>query len=48
MNHAHFRDARELWAVVCAVVLLSILVHGLTASGVMAWLDRSRLKRSKA
>jgi NhaP-type Na+/H+ or K+/H+ antiporter len=47
MNHAHFRDARELWAVVCAVVLLSILVHGLTASGVMAWLDRSRLKRSK-
>ena len=48
MNHAHFRDARELWAVVCAVVLLSILVHGLTASGVMAWLDRSRLRRSKA
>ena len=48
MNHADFRDARELWAVVCAVVLLSILVHGLTASGVMAWLDRTRLKRSKA
>jgi NhaP-type Na+/H+ or K+/H+ antiporter len=47
MNHAHFRDARELWAVVCAVVLLSILVHGLTASGVMAWLDRSRGARAK-
>jgi NhaP-type Na+/H+ or K+/H+ antiporter len=45
MNLAHFRDARELWAVVCAVVLLSILVHGLTASGVMGWLDRSRRRR---
>ncbi|MDZ4048438.1 MAG: cation:proton antiporter, partial [Pseudoxanthomonas sp.] len=42
MNHAYFRDARELWAVVVMVVVLSILLHGLTASGVMAWLDRRR------
>jgi NhaP-type Na+/H+ or K+/H+ antiporter len=42
MNHAHFRDARELWAVVVLVVVLSILLHGLTASGAMAWLDRRR------
>ena len=46
MNHAYFRDARDLWAVVCAVVVLSILVHGLTASGVMAWLDRTRRGRA--
>jgi NhaP-type Na+/H+ or K+/H+ antiporter len=42
MNHAHFRDARELWAVVVLVVVFSILLHGLTASGAMAWLDRRR------
>ena len=42
MNHAKFDNLRELWAVVCLVVVLSILVHGLTASGVMAWLDRRR------
>ncbi|MEZ0471548.1 cation:proton antiporter [Luteimonas salinilitoris] len=45
MNHAAFRDAGELWAVVCLTVVLSILVHGLTASGVMAWLDRRRRGR---
>ncbi|HEX5693821.1 MAG TPA: cation:proton antiporter, partial [Arenimonas sp.] len=42
MNHAYFRDSRELWAVVVMVVVLSILFHGLTASAVMAWLDRRR------
>ena len=42
MNHADFSDGRELWAVVCLVVLLSILVHGLAASGVMRRLDRRR------
>jgi len=40
MNHAYFNDADELWAVVCLVVVLSILLHGLTARKVMAWLDR--------
>ena len=47
MNQAHFRDADELWAVVCLVVVLSILLHGLTASGVMGWLDRQRRGRSR-
>ncbi|HEY9144817.1 MAG TPA: cation:proton antiporter [Arenimonas sp.] len=42
MNHADFYDARELWAVVTLVVVFSILLHGLTASGVMGWLDRRR------
>lgn len=46
VNHADFRDTRELWAVVCLVVVLSILLHGLTASGVMAWLDRRQRGRS--
>ncbi|KFL37713.1 cation:proton antiporter [Arenimonas donghaensis] len=42
VNHADFYDARELWAVVTLVVVFSILLHGLTASGVMGWLDRRR------
>ena len=45
MNHADFRDARELWAVVVMVVVLSILFHGLSASAVMGWLDRRRRGR---
>ena len=46
MNHAKFPEARELWAVVCLVIVLSILLHGVTASGVMAWLDRRRRGRA--
>jgi NhaP-type Na+/H+ or K+/H+ antiporter len=46
MNHADFRDIDELWAVVCLVVLVSILVHGLSARGVMARLDRRRQRRA--
>ena len=47
MNQAKFSDMRELWAVVCLVVLLSILLHGLTASGVLGWLDKQRRRRSR-
>jgi NhaP-type Na+/H+ or K+/H+ antiporter len=46
MNHAEFSEARELWAVVCLVIVLSILLHGVTASGVMEWLDRRRWGRA--
>ncbi|MFY2764663.1 cation:proton antiporter [Arenimonas sp. MALMAid1274] len=48
MNHADFDSIRELWAVVCLVVVLSIVLHGASASAVMAWLDgrrRGRVKR---
>jgi len=48
VNHAEFRDAGELWAVVCLVVVLSILLHGLTASGVMTWLDQRRRGRANS
>ena len=48
MNHAWFRDTRELWAVVVMVVVLSILLHGLTASWVMGWLDRRRRGDAKS
>jgi NhaP-type Na+/H+ or K+/H+ antiporter len=45
MNHAEFPHTRELWAVVCLVIVLSILVHGLTGTAVMAWLDRKRRRQ---
>lgn len=47
MNHAPFADAGELWAVVVLVIILSILVHGLSASMVLEWLDRRRNGQGK-
>ena len=41
-THGDFDDLELLWAAVAAVVLLSILVHGVTASGVLKRLDRAR------
>jgi NhaP-type Na+/H+ or K+/H+ antiporter len=35
-----FSEASELWATVGFAVLLSVVVHGVTATPVMAWLDR--------
>ena len=31
----------ELWSTVGLTVLLSVVVHGVTATPVMAWLDRT-------
>lgn len=44
-HHADFENTEALWAVVCLVVVLSILLHGLSAQGVMDWLDRRRGSR---
>ena len=45
LNHGAFDRERSLWAVVTLVVLLSILLHGMTAKPVMAQLDRWRAYR---
>ncbi|GAB2501216.1 cation:proton antiporter [Arenimonas alkanexedens] len=42
VNHADFRRDDELWALVALVVVISILLHGLSARPVMRWLDRQR------
>ena len=42
LNHADFAAGERLWAVVGLVVLFSILLHGLTVTPVMRWLDRSQ------
>ena len=39
LNHAAFPDADTLWATVGAVVLLSVVVHGITATPAVRWLE---------
>jgi NhaP-type Na+/H+ or K+/H+ antiporter len=47
-NHAEFDGHPRLWAIVTLVVLLSILLHGLSATGAMARLDAWRARRKPA
>jgi sodium/hydrogen antiporter len=42
VNHAHFPEARELWALVAFVTAASIVVHGISVTPVMRHLDRRR------
>lgn len=45
MGHGGFSDGHRIWSVVAFVILVSIVMHGATASPVMAWLDRRREAR---
>ena len=40
INHGNFQDEDRLWVIVSLVVFVSILIHGLTVTPVMRWLDR--------
>lgn len=42
LNSAAFDGANRLWAIVGLICLLSILLHGITATPVMRWFDRSQ------
>jgi NhaP-type Na+/H+ or K+/H+ antiporter len=42
MSEARFADDRQLWSITGAVILLSITVHGITATPAMSLLDRRR------
>lgn len=42
LQHADFADPDRLWAVVAFTVAASVVVHGITATPVMALLDRRR------
>jgi sodium/hydrogen antiporter len=42
LNEGHFANGDSLWAVVGFVVLISILIHGISATPAMARLDRAR------
>jgi len=45
-NHGKFDDHPRLWAIVTLVVLLSVLLHGISARGVMARMDAWRARRT--
>jgi NhaP-type Na+/H+ or K+/H+ antiporter len=42
LNHAELESPDRLWAIVGLIVLLSVLMHGLSVTPVMRWLDRDR------
>jgi NhaP-type Na+/H+ or K+/H+ antiporter len=41
LNHGEFAEADRLWMVLSLVVVLSIVLHGLSVTPIMRWLDRS-------
>lgn len=42
LNHLEWGDPERLWGIVATVILLSILLHGLTVTPVMRFLDRAK------
>lgn len=40
LNHGRFEDGDRLWVILSLVVFVSILMHGLTVTPAMRWLDR--------
>lgn len=46
-GHGDFGDTGLIWSVVAFVILVSIILHGASASPVMAWIDRRREARQR-
>ena len=44
-NREHFAERSEIWAIAGATILLSIIVHGMTATPLMARADAARERR---
>ena len=42
LNEAPFAAAERLWAVTAFIVLVSIVLHGVTVTPVIGWMDRAR------
>jgi sodium/hydrogen antiporter len=40
INHADFGSSERVWAIVGLVVLMSVIIHGVTATPLMQWLHR--------
>lgn len=47
LQHGYFPGSERLWALVTAVILGSILIHGVAATPTMALLDRARRRRAE-
>ena len=48
LNHAEFGSSERLWAITGFIVLVSIVVHGITATPLMQLLDRMGRRAGKA
>ncbi|WP_417307683.1 cation:proton antiporter [Devosia sp.] len=48
LGHAEFFHAGTLWVTVCCVVVISIVLHGVTVTPIMRYLDRNRESGSEA
>lgn len=48
LEHADFPDAERLWAVTGLVILLSVVVHGVSATPVMDRIDAARRRKATA
>ena len=42
LNHMQTPGAERLWAIVGLAILVSVVLHGLTVTPAMRWLDRSQ------
>ena len=47
LTHATFPDPERLWAIVALTITASVVLHGITATPAMAWLDRSRKRAAR-
>jgi len=41
-GHASFPEERWLWSTVTFTIVLSVFVHGIAVTPVLAWLERQR------
>lgn len=48
INHGDFGSSERLWAITGLVVLMSVVIHGVTATPLMRWLDREWRISSRA
>jgi NhaP-type Na+/H+ or K+/H+ antiporter len=48
LQEGDFAEQDALWRVICLVVVGSVIIHGITATPVMARLDRKRIREAKA
>ena len=47
VQQADFAASDSLWRVIALIIIGSVLIHGITATAVMAYLDRSRIRAAK-
>ncbi len=47
LQEGDFVEQDSLWQIICLVVISSVVIHGVTATPVMGYLDRKRIREAK-